>query len=202
MPTFAHREKSNNRAMKNNRPILNSDFKVGVLGGGQLGKMLALAAADWHLPLYFLDASPDFPAGPFSARFESGNFNDYDDVMRFGRGMDVLTIEIEHVHTGALKELEKAGVIVHPSPEKLEIIKDKGLQKLFYKEHGLPASGFEMFDDEQAVAAAVEMASSLSPSCRNPAPPATTAAAWRSSEARMIWNSSCPAPASWRKWSP
>ena len=84
--------------------------RVGILGGGQLGKMLALAAGNWHLPVHILDESPDFPAPPFAAGFVPGRFNSYEDVYRFGKTVDVLTIEIEHVHTGALKALQAEGL--------------------------------------------------------------------------------------------
>lgn len=130
--------------------------KVGVLGGGQLGKMLALAAGNWHLPLYFLDGSKDFPAGPFATGFTEGSFKDYDAVYNFGKTVDVLTIEIEHVNTDALLQLEKEGVKIHPRPAALNIIKDKGLQKQFYREHQLPTSDFQLFDSEKDLLQAIE----------------------------------------------
>lgn len=132
-----------------------SDYKVGVLGGGQLGKMLALAAANWGIPFHVLDASPDFPAGPYCTHFTKGSFKDYDDVYNFGKDKDVVTIEIEHVNTDALLQLEKEGVTVHPSPTALNIIKDKGLQKQFYKDKGLATSAFTLYDSETEVLAAI-----------------------------------------------
>lgn len=126
--------------------IINTDFKIGVLGGGQLGKMMALAGGNWHLPLYFLDQSVEFPAGPFGMGFMEGNFKDYDDVYRFGKDKNVLTIEIEHVNTEALHQLEKEGVEIHPAPAKLDIIKDKGLQKQFYTRHQLPTSPYVLYE--------------------------------------------------------
>ncbi len=132
-----------------------TDIKVGVLGGGQLGKMLALAAANWHLPLHFLDRSADFPAGLPGANFSEGSFKNYDDVLNFGRQMDVVTVEIEAVNTPALKQLQSEGVIVHPDPQKLDIIKDKGLQKQFYQQQQLPSSAFTLFEDGRSVKAAI-----------------------------------------------
>lgn len=129
--------------------------KIGVLGGGQLGKMLALAAGPAHLPIDLMDVSEDFPAAPYARRFVTGNFKNYDDVYNFGKTVDVLTIEIEHVNTEALHQLEKEGVTVHPSPEALDIIKDKGLQKQFYRDHHIPSSDFVLYDDEEALKAAV-----------------------------------------------
>lgn len=140
--------------MEHTKDILQT--KVGVLGGGQLGKMLALAAGNWHLPIFFLDESKDFPAGPYATGFTEGSFKNYDDVYRFGKEMDVLTIEIEHVNTDALLALEKEGKKIYPQPSKLNIIKDKGLQKQFYQERNLPTSRFRLFENGEAIAKSIE----------------------------------------------
>jgi 5-(carboxyamino)imidazole ribonucleotide synthase len=129
--------------------------RIGILGGGQLGKMLCLAAANWDFQTYILDKSATYPAGQVSTGFTPGDFNNYDDVMAFGQDKDVLTIEIEHVNTEALYALEKAGKIVHPAPRALDIIKDKGLQKSFYQDHQIPTAPFELFDDGADLKAAV-----------------------------------------------
>ncbi|MCB0558259.1 MAG: 5-(carboxyamino)imidazole ribonucleotide synthase [Lewinellaceae bacterium] len=149
--------------MKPGTSPLDPHFKLGVLGGGQLGKMLALAAGNWHLPLYILDSSKSFPAGRVTPYFTEGNFKDFDDVYQFGRHLDVLTIEIEHVNTDALHQLEKEGVTIHPSPGKLDIIKDKGAQKLFYQEKGIPTAPFQLFENEQAVRMAIEQGTATFP---------------------------------------
>ncbi len=130
--------------------------KIGILGGGQLGKMLCLAAAPWDFKTCILDTSADFPAGPVCAEFTPGDFNNYDDVLAFGADKDVLTIEIEHVNTKALHELKRQGKVIHPAPEALDIIKDKGLQKEFYRENGIPTAPFELFDNEKALLDAIE----------------------------------------------
>jgi 5-(carboxyamino)imidazole ribonucleotide synthase len=135
--------------------VLNGQVKLGVLGGGQLGKMMALAAGPLHLPYYTLDKDDSFPAAPYSTRFVAGDFRSEEDVLAFGRQVDVLTIEIEHVHTGALHQLQAEGVTVHPDPSVLDIIKDKGLQKLFYQSHELPTSDFDLYPDEGTIRAAV-----------------------------------------------
>lgn len=129
--------------------------RIGVLGGGQLGKMLALAAGPAHLPIDLMDTSEDFPAAPYARRFVTGNFKNYEDVYQFGKTVDILTIEIEHVNTEALHQLKKEGITIHPSPEALDIIKDKGLQKQFYEKHGIPSSEFELYADEAELKAAV-----------------------------------------------
>ncbi|MBL7814677.1 MAG: 5-(carboxyamino)imidazole ribonucleotide synthase [Saprospiraceae bacterium] len=119
--------------------------KIGILGGGQLGKMLCLAAADWDLEIYVLDTEGS-PAQSYCKHFIAGDFNNYEDVVSFGFLVDILTIEIEHVNVKALKYLEKQGIAVHPNPNALETIKDKGLQKLFYQKHKLPTSKFQLLE--------------------------------------------------------
>jgi len=136
--------------------IVNSNFKIGILGGGQLGKMLSLAAANWDIQTWIMDASVDYPAGSYCNHFIKGNFNKYDDVYRFGKMVDVLTIEIEHVNTEALLQLEKEGTIVHPSPSKLKIIQDKGLQKEFYQHHKLATSPFRLFQSKAHILENIE----------------------------------------------
>lgn len=130
--------------------------KIGVLGGGQLGKMLALAAANWDFKIYCLDPTPGAPASAVCNGFVVGDFNDYDTVLAFGQDKDLLTIEIEHVNTEALRALEALGKQVHPSPHALDIIKDKGLQKEFYRQNGIPTAHFELFEDEKALKKAIE----------------------------------------------
>jgi len=130
--------------------------KLGILGAGQLGKMLCQAASPWNLPVYCLDASEDFPAGPYCKELTIGDFKSYEDVLQFGRQMDVLTIEIEHVNTEALLQLEKEGKIIHPNPTALTIIKDKGLQKQFYKDHKIPTSPFQLFEDTAQIKSAIQ----------------------------------------------
>lgn len=122
--------------------------KLGILGGGQLGKMLSIAAGPWHYPIHMLDESVNFPAGPYSMGFTEGSFKDYDAVLAFGRQMDVVSIEIEHVNTEALEQLEREGITVHPAPGALKIIKDKGLQKQFYTKHKIPTSSYQLFDSK------------------------------------------------------
>ena len=136
-------------------PMKINELKVGMLGGGQLGKMLALAAHNWDVTTWALDGSKTFPAGPVVAHFVEGNFKNYDDVYAFGKQVDVLTIEIEHVNTEALLQLEKEGVKVHPSPSALNIIKDKGLQKEFYKKNNLPTSPFKLWANGAAIKNAI-----------------------------------------------
>jgi len=133
------------------QPNFSSDFKIGILGGGQLGKMLAQAAQNWHMKTWVLDASRNFPAGGVCTFFKEGDFKDFDAVYQFGKQVDVLTIEIEHVNAEALRRLEKEGVKIHPIPAVLETIKDKGLQKQFYEKLRLPSASFDLFESGEEV---------------------------------------------------
>lgn len=129
--------------------------KIGILGGGQLGKMLCEAASPWGLKTWILDEKPEFPAGNICSKFVAGDFKNYDEVLAFGRAVDILTIEIENVNTEALVVLEGEGKAVFPSSRALNLIKDKGLQKTFFVENGFPTSHFELFSDENELKKAV-----------------------------------------------
>jgi len=129
---------------------------IGILGAGQLGKMLALAAHPWDVPIWMLDRSANYPGGVVSTQFVEGDFKNYDNVLAFGRQVDIITVEIEHVNTEALQQLKAEGKTVHPDPDVLETIKDKGLQKLFYKDHQLPTSPFHLFTNKEEVQQAIQ----------------------------------------------
>lgn len=122
--------------------------KVGILGGGQLGRMLQEAAQRWNMPVYCMDKGTDGPAALYRSFYREGNILDYDDVMAFGKDKDVVTIEIEHVNLQALEELEKAGKSVHPNPRALGIIKNKNRQKSFYRSIGVPVPAFTTFENK------------------------------------------------------
>ncbi len=124
--------------------------KLGILGGGQLGKMMCLAAADWDLETFVLDTE-GASAQPYCKHFVVGDFKNYDDVVNFGKKVDVLTIEIEHVNIDALKTLEAEGIKVHPKPSALETVNDKGLQKEFFVRNKIPTAPFKCFDSRAAL---------------------------------------------------
>jgi 5-(carboxyamino)imidazole ribonucleotide synthase len=130
--------------------------KIGVLGGGQLGRMLGQAASPLDLHISFLDTNRNFPAATVCKDFVVGDFKNYADVMAFGADKDVLTIEIEHVNTDALRALEAQGKQVHPRPDALDMIKDKGLQKQFYAEHQIPTAPFLLYETSDALRLAVQ----------------------------------------------
>ncbi len=128
-----------------NQNILNT--KIGILGGGQLGRMLCLSGANWNLDISVLDLV-DCPASGFCTTFVAGDINDYNCVLNFGRTVDVLTIEIEHVNVEALFQLEKEGVKVFPKPAILSMINDKHSQKQFYKDNDISTSDFRYFENK------------------------------------------------------
>ncbi|MBL7943441.1 MAG: 5-(carboxyamino)imidazole ribonucleotide synthase [Flavobacteriales bacterium] len=123
------------------------DFTLGVLGGGQLGRMLIQEAIDLDVKVHVLDPDTHAPCAAIAHQFTRGSFADEAAVLEFGRKCDVLTVEIEHVHTGALRQLEAEGIKVYPTPEVLSVVQDKGEQKLFYKKHGIPTAPFHLIDN-------------------------------------------------------
>lgn len=113
--------------------------------------MLCLAASNWNIETAVLDPTADCPAGSVCSKFIHGNFNDFDEVYKFGKSLNLLTIEIEHINSEALEKLEEEGVEVRPSSNILKIIQDKGLQKKFYQENGLPTSKFAIIKSKADV---------------------------------------------------
>ena len=116
--------------------------KIGILGGGQLGKMLLQAAANYPVETYVMENDIDCPAAHLCHHFIKGDIQNFDDVYNFGKQLDAITIEIEAVNEDALQKLEDDGVKVFPRPSSLSIIKNKILQKQFYKENEIPTAGF------------------------------------------------------------
>jgi 5-(carboxyamino)imidazole ribonucleotide synthase len=117
-------------------------FKVGILGGGQLGRMLLQAAANYPVQTYIMENDAACPAAHLCHHFIKGDITNFDDVYNFGKGLDAITIEIESVNEEALEKLESEGVRVYPKPSALKIIKNKILQKQFYKVNQIPTSDF------------------------------------------------------------
>jgi 5-(carboxyamino)imidazole ribonucleotide synthase len=128
-----------------------SDFRLGILGGGQLGRMLIQEAIDLDVRTVVMDPAVNAPCAPYAHEFVHANFMHYESVLQLGRNVDVLTIEIEHVNVDALEVLQQEGVRVFPTPQALRIIQDKGLQKLFYLEHQIPTAAFHLTSSAQEV---------------------------------------------------
>ncbi len=122
-----------------------SDFKLGILGGGQLGKMLLYETRKLDVYTRVMDASPDAPCRIGCNEFVQGDLLNFDAVYNFGKEADVLTIEIENVNVAALEKLEEEGVRVYPQPHVLRTIQNKARQKLFYVDHKLPTAPFSRF---------------------------------------------------------
>jgi len=116
--------------------------KIGILGGGQLGRMLLQSAINYPVETYLMENDATAPAAHLCHHFTKGDITNYDAVYAFGKGLDAITIEIENVNLEALEQLEADGVKVYPSPAALKIIKDKVKQKLFYQTHEIPTSEF------------------------------------------------------------
>ncbi|MEH0158219.1 5-(carboxyamino)imidazole ribonucleotide synthase [Limibacter armeniacum] len=124
-------------------------FKLGVLGGGQLGRMLIQSGINLNLYTKVLDPDPSAPCSNLADEFVVGALTEYKTVMQFGEDVDVLTIEIENVNTEALEELERQGVKVYPQPSLIRMIQDKRTQKQFYRENDIPTSDFFLISDKK-----------------------------------------------------
>ncbi|MEM7467730.1 MAG: 5-(carboxyamino)imidazole ribonucleotide synthase [Pseudomonadota bacterium] len=127
------------------------NFTLGILGGGQLGKMLLDETARLDIKTAILDPTPSAPALTRANRIEIGDLNDFDTVMAFGRSVDMLTYEIEHVNIDALDQLENEGLSIRPSPRLLRIVSDKRAQKNFYKANNIPTLPFVEFEKPEEI---------------------------------------------------
>ena len=116
--------------------------KIGILGGGQLGRMLLQAAANYPVETFLLENDAECPAAHLCHQFTKGDIKDFDAVYNFGKGLDAITIEIENVNVEALEKLEVEGVKVFPKPSVLKTIKNKILQKQYYEQHQIPSPKF------------------------------------------------------------
>ncbi len=119
-----------------------SQVRLGIVGGGQLGRMLIQAAIDLNVRTKVLDPDPQAPCAAIAHEFVCGQLTDFQTVYEFGKGLDVLTIEIENINADALERLENEGVKVFPQAKWIRLFQDKRLQKQFYKDQGFPTSDF------------------------------------------------------------
>ena len=136
--------------------LFSSQHKVGILGGGQLGKMLLYTTRKFDIQTYVLDSNPEAPSKIACDAFFVGDLMDYETVFEFGKKVDTLTIEIENVNVSALRALENEGVNVYPAADTLAIIQNKAKQKLFYSEHGLPTASFTRYTNSEELTTAIE----------------------------------------------
>lgn len=126
-----------------------SMVKVGILGGGQLGRMLLQAAANYPVETFLMENDPECPAAHLCHHFVQGDIRNFDDVYAFGKNLNAITIEIESVNDQALERLQNEGVEVYPRPAALRIIRDKILQKQFYRDHQIPTAEFFVTQNRQ-----------------------------------------------------
>ena len=132
-----------------------SNFTLGILGGGQLGKMMLYETRKFDITTHVLDPSLEAPCRIACDHFTQGDLMDYDTVYTFGKKVDILTFEIEGVNIEALEALEKEGKKVYPSSKTLRNIQDKGVQKKFYDTHKIPTAPFSVFETIALVKKAV-----------------------------------------------
>jgi len=125
------------------------DLKLGILGGGQLGRMLIQQAINYNVTVKVLDPDREAPCRKLCDEFVVGSLGDYETVYNFGKKVDLLTIEIEKVNVEALEQLEKEGVLVYPQPRIIRLIQDKGLQKQFFKENDIPTADFQVISSAE-----------------------------------------------------
>ena len=138
------------------KAIASGDLTLGILGGGQLGKMLIEAASNWNIQCHVLDPDAECSCAHMAHTFVQGSFKDYDTVYNFGKNLQKITIEIEHVNVEALIQLEKEGKTIYPKPAVLQIIQDKGKQKSFYATNDLPTAPFTLLSNLQEVLAGIQ----------------------------------------------
>lgn len=124
-----------------------SNFKLGILGGGQLGKMMLFDTRKFDIQTYVLDPSDEAPCKIACNQFFQGNLMDFETVYNFGKQVDVLTFEIELVNLEALEKLESEGIKVFPSPKTLKLIQNKGIQKDFYAQNNIPTAAYKRFEN-------------------------------------------------------
>ena len=128
-----------------------SNFTLGILGGGQLGKMILYDTRKYDIRTKVMDPSPEAPCKIACNEFVQGDIMDYESVMSFAEDVDVLTIEIENVNVEALETLEKQGKKVFPSAKTLKLIRDKGIQKQFYQDNQIPTSPFKCYQSKSEI---------------------------------------------------
>jgi 5-(carboxyamino)imidazole ribonucleotide synthase len=127
------------------------NFRLGLLGGGQLGRMLLQEAVDLNVHIHCMDPDPNAPCSEITHSFVCGSITDFDSVYKFGKDKHLITVEIENVSVEALEKLEQEGVNVFPQPRVLRIIRDKGIQKEFYLQHYLPTAPFRLVENRREV---------------------------------------------------
>ena len=135
--------------------LVTSNLKLGVIAGGQLGKMLIQEASRWDITSYVLDPDEGCSARGVASVYIKGDFRDFYDVYNFGQQVDILTYELENINIEALQKLKSEGLTILPDPDILALIQDKGRQKEFYAKHNLPTSSFNCYENEREIQEAI-----------------------------------------------
>ena len=130
------------------------DLKLGILGGGQLGRMLIQESINYNITTYVMDPDKEAPCKDLCRKFVHGSLTDFEAVYNFGKEVDILTIEIEKVNVDALEKLEKEGLTVYPQSRVIRLIQDKGIQKQFFKENNIPTAPFQVFGNRKELISA------------------------------------------------
>ena len=131
--------------------MFSSNKIIGILGGGQLGKMTIEVSNKWGIEIYILDPDENCPSKSLCSKFFQGDLMDFDTVYNFGKKVDLITIEIENINIEALEQLKKENKIVYPQPEILKIIQDKSLQKEFYFKNNIPSTPFKSCNSKEEI---------------------------------------------------
>lgn len=125
------------------------ELQLGILGGGQLGRMLIQEAINYNVNVHILDPDKNAPCRKLCNRFVCGSLSDFETVYNFGKDLDMMTIEIEKVNVDALEKLEEEGVVVYPQSRVIRLIQDKGLQKQFFKQNDIPTAAFQLISNKE-----------------------------------------------------
>jgi 5-(carboxyamino)imidazole ribonucleotide synthase len=142
------------------------NLKIGFIKGGQLGKMLLQAAPSFDVQSFVMDDDVNCPCRHLCYEFTQGDAMNFDDVYAFGKKVDVLTFEYEHIHVEALKKLKAEGLSIYPDPDIIELVQDKGRQKEFYRSHGIPTADFQIVPNRMALKACTEFFPAVQKTCK------------------------------------
>jgi 5-(carboxyamino)imidazole ribonucleotide synthase len=136
--------------------LVTSNLKLGIIAGGQLGKMLIQEASKWDIITYVMDNDEQCPAASIASRYIKGGNTDFESVYRFGKMVDLLTYELENINIEALRKLKSEGCLILPDPEILALIQDKGMQKEFYQKNNIPTARFRIYESQNAILEGIE----------------------------------------------
>ncbi len=141
-------------------------LKLGLIKGGQLGKMILQAAPSFDVQSFVMDDDINCPCRHLCYEFTQGDAMNFDDVYAFGKKVDVLTFEYEHINVEALKKLKAEGLVIYPDPDIIELVQDKGRQKEFYRSHSIPTADFQIVPNRLALEACTEFFPAVQKTCK------------------------------------